>query len=211
MHIRDTLSTLLPPPRDDEPTGLRQDIIDELSDHLACAFNRELLRGADSTTARQRVLERFGDPAAMARRLWLDAMKGKIMAQRVLIASCVVVTAASLALVGLVWRQLTVAQRDAASAAAAMQAMTRQNDKAQTTQQAMLEQMRAMSESIRTTRSLDWNPVSFKVTEDKPDGLPLAGVSIALEERVNGRGGQGLGGGAAKSTWCAVRQTVACS
>ena len=41
--------------------------------------------------ARQRVLERFGDPAAVARRLWLDAMKGKIMAQRVLIATCLVV------------------------------------------------------------------------------------------------------------------------
>ena len=42
----------------------------------------------------------FGDPAAMARRLWLDAMKGKIMAQRVLIATCLVVTLASLSLVG---------------------------------------------------------------------------------------------------------------
>ena len=48
MDFRDTLLTLLPPPRDDEPASLRQDIIDELADHLACAYNRELLRGADN-------------------------------------------------------------------------------------------------------------------------------------------------------------------
>src|SRR5271163_3159145 len=94
MNFRESLIALLPPPRDDEPASLRQDIIDELGDHLACAYNRELLRGADSSVARQRVLERFGDPAAMARRLWLDAMKDKIMAQRMLIATCIVVMAA---------------------------------------------------------------------------------------------------------------------
>ena len=105
MDLRETLSALLPPRRDDEPASLRQDIIDELGIISRCAYNRELLRGADSQLARQRVLERFGDPAAVARRLWFDAMKGKIMAQRVLIATCVVVTMASLSLVGLVWIQ----------------------------------------------------------------------------------------------------------
>ena len=49
MDFRDTLTALLPPPRDDEPASLRHDILDELGDHLACAYNRELLRGADSS------------------------------------------------------------------------------------------------------------------------------------------------------------------
>ena len=66
MDSRDTLSAAFPPPRDDEPASLRQDILDELNDHLACAYNRELLRGMDSDAARQRVLERFGNPAAVA-------------------------------------------------------------------------------------------------------------------------------------------------
>jgi hypothetical protein len=194
MDLRDTLSSLLPARRDDEPTTLRNDIVDELSDHLACAYNRELLRGADSSVAQQRVLERFGDPAAVARRLWLDAMKGKIMAQRVFMASCVLVTAASLALVGLVWRQLSMTQREAASAAAAaMRAMALQNDKAQATQEEMLKQMREMSEVIRTTRSLDWNPVTFKVTEGTLEGTPGAGVTIALDEQVKGSAGVGAG------------------
>src|SRR5438034_440348 len=105
MDDRDTISAELPPPRDDEPAGLRRDIVDELADHLACASRREFLRGANAGEARRRVLDQFGDPAAVARRLWLDAMKGKVMAQRVVIATCVVVTLASLSLAGLMWRQ----------------------------------------------------------------------------------------------------------
>ena len=82
---------LLPPPRDDEPASLRQDVIDELADHLTCAYHRELLRGMAPAAAEARTLQRFGDPAAVARRLWFDAMKGKIMWQRILIGTCLVV------------------------------------------------------------------------------------------------------------------------
>ena len=80
MDLHDVLFTDFPAPRDDEQGGLRDDILDELADHLACSYRRELMRGADTATARQRVLERFGDPAALARRLWFDAKKAKIMA-----------------------------------------------------------------------------------------------------------------------------------
>ena len=85
--------------------SLRQDILDELNDHLVCAYHREILRGVDSSVARRRVLEQFGDPAAVACRLWLDAMRGKIMAQRAVIGTCVLVAAACLALVGIFWQQ----------------------------------------------------------------------------------------------------------
>ena len=61
------LSSELPAPRDDEPAGLRQDILDELTDHLACSYNRELLRGAHPGEAHRRAIERFGNPAAVAR------------------------------------------------------------------------------------------------------------------------------------------------
>jgi hypothetical protein len=196
MDFRDTALTLLPPPRDDEPASLRQDILDELSDHVVCAHNRELLRGVDSSVARQRVLERFGDPAAVARRLWFDAMKGKIMAQRVLIATCLVVMLASLSLVGMIWHLSSVAQRNAADAAAvAVQAMALQNEKAQVAQQEMLKQMREMSESIRSTRSLDWNPVTFRLSEDTLEGPPVAGVAITLEQRAVAITGSGSGPG----------------
>ena len=96
MDFRETLSAQLPPPQPDEPAGLRQEILDELNDHLVCAYHREILRGADRSVARRRVLEQFGDPAELACRLWLDAMRGKIMAQRVFIGTCALVAAASL-------------------------------------------------------------------------------------------------------------------
>ena len=42
MFGHDVISAELPGPRDDEPASLRQDIVDELRDHLQCAFHREL-------------------------------------------------------------------------------------------------------------------------------------------------------------------------
>jgi hypothetical protein len=184
MDFRDTLSALLPPPRDDEPASLRQDILDELGDHLASAYNRELLRGVDSTVARQRVLERFGDPAAVARRLWFDAMKGKIMAQRVLIATCLVVMAACGMSAALAWRWINQDQlmraRTAAESIAANQRMSEALAQAQATNQNMLNKLSEMSEAIRHPRSPDWNPVSFKLTEETPSGPPVEKANLAL-------------------------------
>ncbi len=116
MDYPEALSAALPPRRSDEPAGLRQDIFDELADHLTCSYHRELLRGVDSTVARARALERFGDPAAVARRLWLDAMKGKIMAKRVLIATCVMMTCASLSLAAVFWMRSNRAAQELARA-----------------------------------------------------------------------------------------------
>jgi hypothetical protein len=175
MDLRETLSSLLPAPRDDEPRTLRQDIIDELGDHLACAFNRELLRGANASSARQRVLDRFGDPAAVARRLWFDAMKGKIMAQRVMLVTCLVMMLACLSLVGLVYVQ---SNRAAAQTAEANRKLSEALAQAQTVNNLMMTKLSEMSEAIKNPRSLDWNPVKFVVTDDTPDGPPVAGCSV---------------------------------
>jgi hypothetical protein len=180
MYDHEALSADLPTPRDDEPAGLRQDILDELVDHLGCAYNRELLRGAGAVEARRRVMERFGDPAAVARRLWFDAMRGKIMAQRVMIATCLVVTLASLSLAGGMYVQSVVAQR--ASARDVIKAMLAQNERAHASQQEMLKQLHEMSEAIRNPRSPDWNPVKFRIIEETPDGPPVAGCSITINQ-----------------------------
>jgi len=184
MDYRETLSALLPPPRDDEPASLRQDIGDELGDHLACAYNRELLRGEDSSGARQRVWERFGDPAAVARRLWLDAMKGKIMTQRVLIATCLVVMLACGATVALAWHWMNHDQllrsRAAAEAIEANRRMSEALAQSQAANQEMLKQMRDMSLAVLHPVSPEWNPVIFKLTEESADGPPAAGFSLEL-------------------------------
>ena len=87
------------------------------------------------------------------------------------------------------WRQSVQAQRESARAVAeAIRLMTDQNEKAQASQQEMLKQLHEMSETIRSTKSLDWNPVTFKFTEETPEGTPAAGVSISLTERHAVRG-----------------------
>ena len=140
MFGGENISAELPAPRDDEPASLRQDIVDELRDHLECALVRELhtpnSRGcisADQTTpdaARHRVLARFGNPASLARRLWWDSMKETIMSQRITAAmSCVAAFACCLMLV-LVW-QMQAANR----------ALVQQS---QTLNAQMLEQMQAL-------------------------------------------------------------------
>jgi hypothetical protein len=170
VDFRDSLSARLPAPRDDEPSGLRQDILDELTDHLTCSYHRELLRGSDPVNARARTLERFGDPADVARRLWFDAMKGKIMVQRMVMATCLVVTVASLALVGLFWQQAVNAQRIAAAREA--DAAARQAE--------MLKQLEFMTQAIQNPRSLDWNPLKFKLTQNTTDGGPVEGVQLIV-------------------------------
>lgn len=86
MSASDPIADSLPPPRDDEPADLRSDIIDELSDHLGCATQRELLRGKDETDARRNAIQRFGDIPKIARQLWWDAMKERIMTGRISLA-----------------------------------------------------------------------------------------------------------------------------
>jgi hypothetical protein len=197
MDFHDTLSALLPPARDDEPPTLRRDILDELGDHLACAYNREILRGASSQVARQRVLERFGDPAAVARRLWFDAMKGRIMAQRVLIATCLVVILACTATVGLAWHWMNHERRIRDRAAIeAIELNRRMSDalaQSQAANQQILTQMREMTEAVLHPVSTEWNPVVFKLVEEKVGGPPAAGFSLALARTVGNFGGADVG------------------
>ncbi|WLD14569.1 permease prefix domain 1-containing protein [Planctellipticum variicoloris] len=75
----------LPDPRDDEPSSLRSDIAEELTDHLVCSVRREMVKGADESTAWERALKRFGDPRQIARKLWWLAMRRHIMNQRLML------------------------------------------------------------------------------------------------------------------------------
>ncbi len=89
---------LPPPPLDGESADLRQDIIDELADHLACAMQRERKCTDDEAAARKAVIERFGNPGRIAYRLWFDAMKETIMSQRISLVTNIVVATACIAI-----------------------------------------------------------------------------------------------------------------
>ncbi len=201
MDFREVLPAVLPPRRSDEPASLRQDILDELADHLTCSYHRELLCGSNATDARACALERFGDPAAVARRLWLDAMKGKIMAKRVLLATCVMVTCASLALVGVFWMQstrvaqeLAVALRRAETqrsmaeqlAAEANQRLAETLAQNQSTNAEILKQMQSMKTATQSTSTPEWIPVTFKLTEQTVDGPPAVGCEVQIGVGTNG-------------------------
>jgi len=185
MDFGEPIPLELPAARDDEPDGLRQEIADELADHLACGAKRELLRGTDPAKVWRAVTERFGDPGAVARRLWQDAMKEKIMAQRVLIATCLFVTAASLALVGIFWMQSTRAANELAETNRRMVETLTEN---QATNRELLKQLQGLAKSAKSPEASEWIPVSFKLTQETPDGPPAVGCEVSL-----GFGSEGYG------------------
>lgn len=96
----------LPPPGGGEPEeaqGVRRDIIDELGDHLSCAYDREIQRTDDEDEARRNVLDKFGNPAKIAWRLWYDRMKETIMAQRITLGLVAILCCATLFVCYLLW------------------------------------------------------------------------------------------------------------
>ncbi len=113
MDWREAAADGLPTPRDDEPASLRQDILDELADHLDCALARELSKHITPEEAIANVKRRFGEPRELARRLWLDAMKDAIMSKRLTLAAMALMTAICLMCGWIAW-SAGRASRDAA-------------------------------------------------------------------------------------------------
>src|SRR5579872_3442746 len=163
----------LPAPRDDEPSSLRQDIADELADHLQASFLRELHRTPEETAARQHVLDRFGDPRRVARQLWFDAMKEKIMSQRVNVVLSSLMTVACLLALGL----MTVMLRDSREVNAAILARLQALATPQPAPAAA-----AVPPAVDTFKSLDWVPARFKLVLDTAGRPPAVGFKVTLQD-----------------------------
>jgi hypothetical protein len=154
----------LPAPRDDEPAHLRQDIQDELADHLQAALERELRHGSDETTARERVLEQFGDPRRVARKLWWDAMREKVMSQRVQIAASVLmlVTCA-----GMFWMTSVIAGQGRAM------------------NEAMLVRLDELTKRpLETKNPVEWNPAVVQLVTESGAPLPK-GYAVTVQSEPN--------------------------
>lgn len=82
MDWSNEITAGFPPQNDAEPPTLRERIVAEISDHLDCAYQRERLKAVDEASAIKAVLQKFGNPATLARNLWIEEMKGQIMMQR---------------------------------------------------------------------------------------------------------------------------------
>lgn len=158
----------LPAPRDDEPSNLRQDIADELLDHLQSALNRELHRTPDEQAAKQSVLERFGNPRQIARRLWLDAIQERIMSQRIMLAMSVLTAIVCLVALGVVWR---IAEDSRAANLAMI-------EEAKTANQALLSKLGEMAGDGAVAESREWTEFQVRVVLGETGGEPVADCRV---------------------------------
>lgn len=204
MEWHDDLAAGLPAPNPDEPKTLRQDILDELADHLTCAARQEALRAEldtesetpDEQTIVERVLARFGNPRRIARRLWFDAMKGRLMMQKLTAGLAAIAAVAAIAGCVLLWSALNSTRdvlQGTRSTLETMAAQSREDRKeSQKADAAMLAQMEKLAEeSKKVSYRSGWNPVSFKLVSDD-EGKPLTDYTVILNGNPYGErlGGQ---------------------
>jgi hypothetical protein len=205
MFSPEELASPLPEPRPDEPANLRQDILDELADHLNCAVRREQLRGCtEPNEIRRRVMARFGDPLRIAQRLWFDAMREKIMSQRLLIAMCVLTLLVSASALGVTWnwanRQTGLLEQ---SRAAFQTALAEQKEEIRTILErsaksdvelaarieAATSAAKAAQElAAQPAKSPDWVKADFRFVADRSDGPPVRGVRLDLRSKDSSLG-----------------------
>jgi len=197
------LTADLPPPRDDEPASLRQDIVDELADHLECALRRELLasgRPEPCETASgdssfrpewQRVLTRFGNPAAIARRLWLDAMKEKLMAQRIMTAASLIAAVAACVLVLFIWRSMDADRQVVMASLDANRDLISQLNATNGRLMDQLDLSRQKLEQLSAggSQHVEWVPYEVTVRKGDLAGPPAEGVEVQLTLPSFGGGG----------------------
>ena len=167
MELPEALDGKLPAPRGDEPASLRQDIVDEVSDHLQCSLDRELVGASDINQARQNVLSRFGKPSLIARQLWFDWMKETMMMQRLLLAMSLAMMFTCLFVGWVAWSV---------------------SEKSQRTNHEFLEKLTNLSlnKTVVVEQVKEWVPGKLRLVTS--DGQPvLKGFSVQLRspERLN--------------------------
>ena len=112
------------------------------------------------------------------------------MIQRVFVASCLIVTLASLSLLGLVWHQSNQAVNAAADAtrrlaeahATDQTKMVELFTQSQSTNAEMLKQLQRWPSRRRSPPTSDWIPLSFKLTLGTLDGPPAVGYEVKLQK-----------------------------
>jgi len=194
MNPHHDLAADLPPPNADEPASLRQDIVDELADHLTCAARQEALRAEldtdgdtpDEQTIADRVLARFGDPRRIARRLWFDAMKGRLMMQKLTAAFAAVAAVGAIAGCVLLWTALDATRSTLAEAIAENRKDRQSSEDAN---RAVLAQLaKLQTEAKKPPRSLEWNPLRVKLVLDGGSRGPAVGYTVYVTGQPYKRG-----------------------
>lgn len=176
MHWPPDTADDLPAPRDDEPPSLRQDIADELADHLQQSFTRELHSTPEEAAAKQNVLDRFGDARRVACQLWFDAMKEKIVSQRLNLVLSSLMTVVCLGALGLMAMML----RESRQASQAMLEQSQAVNAALLEKLAVLASPPAAPPAAEPAKSMEWNSVKIRLVKDKAGGEPAEGYEVKL-------------------------------
>ena len=175
MWNRSDIAADLPSPHDDEPPSVRADIVDELTDHLECALRRELLTTpSDGESARRRALDRFGDPAAIARKLWMDALREQIMSQRLSAVALFVLSLLMATMLVFVWRSQSTTRAMLESQQATTNHLL-----------GKLEELAAREPSPPVAQgtsgeSLQWNPLTVSCVREVKTDEPVSGVVVTI-------------------------------
>lgn len=163
-HLDDeSLLALLPRRSDDEPPNLRQDLLDEVRDYMQSAWDEEQRQTPDPHEAWQLVLQRFGDPAKLVRKLWFDALKEQIMSRRMILAALGLAVVMFAVFSGLVWQTSAALQ---ASAKSAREANLLLAEKLQT----LGEELKA----LKSAPDLTWRRVRLRLKAE--DGSEVRGT-----------------------------------
>jgi hypothetical protein len=173
VNWHNDIAESFPERRDDEPESLRDDIAAELADHLVCAVNRELHFTQDEKTAIQRVLARFGDPRQIARKLWFDSMKDKLMAQRLSLMTSMAAVAASIFACVMVY---FVTQRSDVT----IQAIVSQG---KASDDAILQKLETLASR---PVSVEFSPVKIRLVVGDANGSPASGYGVLLSRGIPG-------------------------
>jgi hypothetical protein len=221
------LTADLPAPRDDEPASLRDDIADELRDHLECAVRREELNsrseplgsaprpdagntsssgrspdrathdGAPScgrspdraTPAYQRVLAKFGNPRAVARKLWFDAMRETLMGQRLSLVLQGLMAAAVMVMCVIVYQSLQQSAHTQGMLVALLNKSQQEMLESQRAANAQLVERLAALPQSGSGAPAEWNPLTVQCRFDSEDGPPAAGVKVVLDSESDNTAG----------------------
>lgn len=172
------LDTHLPTPRDDEPSSLREDLMDEVRDHLQSAYLGELLKTPDPVQAERNVLARFGDPARVVRELWFQAMWEKIMSQRILVGTCLVMATASLVGVGLMWN---LNQQSQSAMLQSQRDLIASLEESQKSNLQLLQTFMTEQKTLTTKADPEWCPVKIRCSLGKKGGPPAKGFVVSFQ------------------------------
>ncbi|MFH1299828.1 MAG: hypothetical protein ABIK07_02110, partial [Planctomycetota bacterium] len=144
----------------------------------------------DEQTAKQRVLNQFGDPIKIACQLWLDAMKEKIMSQRIMTGISAVMAVCCIAVVGIAWilvQESRVVNHKMLEQLVAIADRPQPVAPAGRDQQILdqLKELKQEQQAAANASSEGMNQLSFQLIQDNKDKKPAVNFKGTLTKSGN--------------------------